>query len=125
MMLVGQERLVIPPGRQSVEFDSVCSSKCTSELLTGPVYIIRAFNHMHYLGIIQLHWHVSVNEGLLASLSKHGKITTFYVWFIIFRFIEILILWDYYALSLLASACFGIYGNHFQPFNTHYFAKDH
>ena len=50
MLLVGQERLVIPPGRQGVVFDSVCSSRCTSELLRGPVHITRAINHMHYLG---------------------------------------------------------------------------
>jgi hypothetical protein len=51
-MLVGQDYLEIPPGKDRVEVDAVCSSDDTYMALSGPVYVTRALNHMHYLGMI-------------------------------------------------------------------------
>ncbi|XP_062566816.1 tyramine beta-hydroxylase-like [Saccostrea cucullata] len=50
ILVVGQDYLEIPPGKDRVEVDAICSADITSRLLSGPVYITRAFNHMHYLG---------------------------------------------------------------------------
>ncbi|XP_061190243.1 dopamine beta-hydroxylase-like [Saccostrea echinata] len=49
IMVVGQDYLEIPPGKERVEVDAVCSSEDTRIILSGPVYITRSFNHMHYL----------------------------------------------------------------------------
>ncbi|XP_062619795.1 tyramine beta-hydroxylase-like [Saccostrea cucullata] len=50
IMMVGQDYLEIPPGKDRVEVDAKCSAKDTNMIFTGPVYITKAFNHMHYLG---------------------------------------------------------------------------
>jgi hypothetical protein len=49
-MAVGQHYLEIPPGRERVETDAVCRGEDTQVILSGPIYITEASNHMHYLG---------------------------------------------------------------------------
>ena len=48
--MIGQYYLDIPPGRESVEIGGDCPSDITQIMLTGPVYVTSAFNHMHYMG---------------------------------------------------------------------------
>ncbi|XP_048751456.2 DBH-like monooxygenase protein 2 [Ostrea edulis] len=50
IMMVGQEYLEIPPSKERVEVEAVCSADDTWMALSGPVYVTRALNHMHYLG---------------------------------------------------------------------------
>lgn len=50
MLMVGQWYLEIPPGRERHAESAVCSKEDTHRLLTGPIKIVRALNHMHYLG---------------------------------------------------------------------------
>ena len=47
---VGQMVLEIPPQQPSVEITGTCPSSCTSRLFAQPFYVIKAVNHMHYLG---------------------------------------------------------------------------
>ncbi|XP_052776591.1 dopamine beta-hydroxylase-like [Mya arenaria] len=53
MFVVGQEYLDIPPYSRGVTFEHTCPSQCTSEMFKEPIYITRAANHMHYLGVGQ------------------------------------------------------------------------
>ena len=50
VMMTGQSYLEIPPGQYSYSTDGGCPGTCTSGLMDGPVYVMEAFNHMHYLG---------------------------------------------------------------------------
>ncbi|XP_048748779.1 tyramine beta-hydroxylase-like [Ostrea edulis] len=65
IMVIGQNYLEIPPRKEHAEFHSVCTAQDTKLALSGPVYVTRGFNHMHYLGreesIIQYRNGVKVN----------------------------------------------------------------
>ncbi|XP_033732461.1 tyramine beta-hydroxylase-like isoform X2 [Pecten maximus] len=50
IITVGQEYMAIPPGEASYQVDGRCSGDCSSRKLSSPVYITRAYNHMHTLG---------------------------------------------------------------------------
>ncbi|XP_033727143.1 peptidyl-glycine alpha-amidating monooxygenase A-like [Pecten maximus] len=50
VMTLGSQYFEIPPGEKEVKVEGWCSSDCSSRLLTGPMYITTAHNHMHYLG---------------------------------------------------------------------------
>ncbi|OWF52616.1 tyramine beta-hydroxylase-like [Mizuhopecten yessoensis] len=50
MWTVGSSYFEIPPGEEEFEVEAWCRNDCTSRYLSGPVYITRAENHMHYLG---------------------------------------------------------------------------
>ncbi|XP_071097402.1 DBH-like monooxygenase protein 1 [Haliotis cracherodii] len=50
IMSLGQWHLAIPPGRPEVTFRGECTSDCTQRLMTEPIYVPTALNHMHYLG---------------------------------------------------------------------------
>lgn len=52
ILMVGQWYLEIPPGKERHTESAVCSKEDTQRLLTGPIKIARALNHMHYLGTI-------------------------------------------------------------------------
>ncbi|XP_048751432.2 tyramine beta-hydroxylase-like isoform X1 [Ostrea edulis] len=49
-MTIGQHYLEIPPGKERVEIDAVCRGEDTRAILSGPIYVTEASNHMHYLG---------------------------------------------------------------------------
>lgn len=53
ILMVGQWYLEIPPGKERHTESAVCSKEDTQRLLTGPIKIVRALNHMHYLGTIR------------------------------------------------------------------------
>ncbi|XP_021380223.1 uncharacterized protein LOC110467403 [Mizuhopecten yessoensis] len=53
MFAVGQEFIEIPPRQPEVDFHSSCSRDCTGAMFPTPIYITRAVNHMHYMGIKQ------------------------------------------------------------------------
>ncbi|XP_069119453.1 dopamine beta-hydroxylase-like [Argopecten irradians] len=53
MFAVGQEFIEIPPRQPEVNFHSSCSGDCTAAMFPTPIYITRAVNHMHYMGIKQ------------------------------------------------------------------------
>ncbi|OWF46513.1 Tyramine beta-hydroxylase [Mizuhopecten yessoensis] len=50
MWEIGLSHSDIPPGEAEFEVEAWCRSDCTSRYLSGPVYITKALNHMHYLG---------------------------------------------------------------------------
>ncbi|XP_046567536.1 DBH-like monooxygenase protein 1 [Haliotis rubra] len=50
LMSLGQMNLAIPPGQSEVTFRGECTSECTRKLMTEPIYVPMAGNHMHYLG---------------------------------------------------------------------------
>ncbi|XP_046567590.1 DBH-like monooxygenase protein 1 homolog [Haliotis rubra] len=50
LMSLGQMNLAIPPGQSEVTFRGECTSECTRKLMTEPIYVPTALNHMHYLG---------------------------------------------------------------------------
>ncbi|XP_052223133.1 dopamine beta-hydroxylase-like isoform X2 [Dreissena polymorpha] len=51
--MVGQQYLHIPPRSKNVRYNHTCPGICTAEMFKKPVYITRAANHMHYLGVAQ------------------------------------------------------------------------
>lgn len=53
LFLFGQEYLTIPPLTDSVKYEATCPSDCTVDMFKEKVYITRAINHMHYLGVSQ------------------------------------------------------------------------
>ncbi|XP_061195555.1 tyramine beta-hydroxylase-like [Saccostrea echinata] len=53
IMAVGQQYLAIPPNTPSIEFNSTCPAFCTENMFQKPIFITRAVNHMHLLGIKQ------------------------------------------------------------------------
>ena len=50
VLMTGQNFLEIPPGQNAYSTDGSCLGSCNQHLMEGPVYIMEAFNHMHYLG---------------------------------------------------------------------------
>lgn len=54
VMTLGQNYLEIPPKSQDVMVEGRCPAECSRKLITGPLYIFWAVNHMHYLGICKL-----------------------------------------------------------------------
>ncbi|XP_033727104.1 peptidyl-glycine alpha-amidating monooxygenase A-like isoform X1 [Pecten maximus] len=50
IFVVGTKYFELPPGQEEVRIDGWCSSECSSHYLTGPLYISKAQNHMHYMG---------------------------------------------------------------------------
>nr|KAG5700456.1 hypothetical protein BaRGS_013943 [Batillaria attramentaria] len=51
MAIWGQEFLEIPPGQPIVTASGGCSADCTrNHVLSSPIYVTTALNHMHYLG---------------------------------------------------------------------------
>ena len=50
MAQVGQNLLEIPPGETNHVESSRITSTCTRSLFTGPLSVVGATNHMHYLG---------------------------------------------------------------------------
>ncbi|XP_046567539.1 DBH-like monooxygenase protein 1 [Haliotis rubra] len=50
ILSLGQMNLAIPPGQSEVTFRGECTSECTQKLMTEPIYVPTALNHMHYLG---------------------------------------------------------------------------
>lgn len=53
LFLFGQEYLTIPPMTDSIKYEATCPSDCTADMFKQKVYITRAINHMHYLGVSQ------------------------------------------------------------------------
>ncbi|XP_055957928.1 tyramine beta-hydroxylase isoform X1 [Patella vulgata] len=50
---IGPERFVVPPRTLNTELTGYCPSSCTSSMLSDKIYIVSAFNHMHYIGAKQ------------------------------------------------------------------------
>ena len=48
-LVIGQQRLLIPPRLPYVKYTATCSSKCT-ELLSKPIFVYLSVLHMHRLG---------------------------------------------------------------------------
>lgn len=75
MLITGQQRLEIPPGRLSWTVESNCPAQCTSRKIGNPVYITSAHLHMHYLGAygaIQ-HW----RDGALLNTLFNEEIYSY------------------------------------------------
>lgn len=53
LFLFGQEYLNIPPMTESIKYEATCPGDCTVDMFRQKVYITRAINHMHYLGVSQ------------------------------------------------------------------------
>lgn len=53
LFMFGQEYLKIPPMTKSITYDATCPSDCTVDMFQQNVFITRAVNHMHYLGVSQ------------------------------------------------------------------------
>ena len=51
LFVFGQEYLSIPPMTDSITYEATCPSDCTIDMFKQKVYITRAINHMHYLGM--------------------------------------------------------------------------
>ena len=49
-LIVGQVDIEIPPLQPAVQIVGTCNSGCTNRIISQPMYVINAFNHMHYLG---------------------------------------------------------------------------
>jgi len=54
VMMIGQNYLQIPPNKYRHEETGGCSGECTSSLMTANIYVERALNHMHKLGIFYM-----------------------------------------------------------------------
>ena len=50
ILMIGQTSLHIPPGRERHIESALCDREDTRTLLAGPIHVVRASNHMHYLG---------------------------------------------------------------------------
>ncbi|KAK6166896.1 hypothetical protein SNE40_023501 [Patella caerulea] len=50
---VGSELFVVPPRTRNTQVTGDCPSSCTSSMLTDKIYVVTAFNHMHYIGAQQ------------------------------------------------------------------------
>ncbi|ESP03248.1 hypothetical protein LOTGIDRAFT_237776 [Lottia gigantea] len=50
VLTIGAQYLHIPPFTTRVEDTSECPGSCTKHFITDKVYVVSAFNHMHYLG---------------------------------------------------------------------------
>ena len=51
LFVFGQEYLSIPPMTDNITYEATCPSDCTIDMFKQKVYITRAINHMHYLGM--------------------------------------------------------------------------
>ncbi|ESO92083.1 hypothetical protein LOTGIDRAFT_233329 [Lottia gigantea] len=50
ILTIGADYLNIPPLTASTEQTSVCPGSCSKNFMIGTIYVVSAFNHMHYLG---------------------------------------------------------------------------
>lgn len=48
--MVGQLQIEIPPLQPAVQVIGSCNPPCSRKVITQPLYVISAVNHMHYLG---------------------------------------------------------------------------
>ena len=51
ILAIGQEYLQIPPRRQTVNVNGICSSSCASAMITDNVIVFETVTHMHLLGM--------------------------------------------------------------------------
>ncbi|XP_005109973.1 tyramine beta-hydroxylase, partial [Aplysia californica] len=51
MLITGSNLFYLYPGQHEVQVTGKCTPTCTTNLLTGPIKITAAWNHMHYAGI--------------------------------------------------------------------------
>ncbi|KAL3870612.1 hypothetical protein ACJMK2_038660 [Sinanodonta woodiana] len=50
ILMVGQTNLQIPPGKDAFSITGSCPGDCTRKLMVRNIYVVTAFNHMHYIG---------------------------------------------------------------------------
>ncbi|KAH9503094.1 hypothetical protein Btru_069949 [Bulinus truncatus] len=51
ILVSGVQSFVLPPRRQSLTVSGTCPAGCTRDLMSGPINITKAWNHMHYASI--------------------------------------------------------------------------
>ena len=73
VMITGQTFLEIPPGQYAYSTDGGCPGHCTSSMMEGPIYIMEAFNHMHYLG--ELYHTIFVCLGLYVPVNNFSVLS--------------------------------------------------
>jgi hypothetical protein len=52
VLFIGQDHMVIPPGKKSHTEVGHCYKECSERKWAGDLHVTVAINHMHYLGIL-------------------------------------------------------------------------
>ncbi|KAH9503106.1 DBH-like monooxygenase protein 1 [Bulinus truncatus] len=69
ILMTGLENFILPPNQPTVTVRNTCTSTCTSKSFDGPVWITKAWNHMHYSGK-EMSIQVFRNSTFLTNLTN-------------------------------------------------------